>query len=62
MALSGLVHAGLRAFAPTQVAIIGGAVPTGIAVTFGYCPLASEGEGCLPHSRWSVTQAAIALR
>lgn len=39
MALSGLVYAGLWAFAPIQVAVIGGcgAVRTGIAVTFGYC-------------------------
>ena len=39
LALSGLVYAGLWAFAPTQVAIIGGcgAVILGIAVTFGYC-------------------------
>jgi hypothetical protein len=39
MALSGLVHAGLWAFAPTDVAIVGGsgAVILGIAVTLGYC-------------------------
>ena len=39
LALSGLVYAGLWAFAPTQVAIVGGcgAVILGIAVTFGSC-------------------------
>jgi len=39
MALSGLVYAGLWAFAPIPVAIIGGcgAVLAGIAVTLGYC-------------------------
>jgi hypothetical protein len=39
MALSGLVYAGLWAFAPTDVAVIGGsgAVILGIAVTLGYC-------------------------
>lgn len=39
MALSGLVYAGLWAFAPTDVAIVGGcgAVLLGIAITFGYC-------------------------
>ncbi len=39
MALSGLVYAGLWAFAPTDVAIVGGsgAVILGIAVTLGYC-------------------------
>ena len=39
MVLSGLVYAGLWAFAPIPVAIIGGcgAVVTGIAVTLGYC-------------------------
>jgi hypothetical protein len=39
MALSGLVYAGLWAFAPTEVALIGGcgAIVVGIAVTFGYC-------------------------
>lgn len=39
MALSGLVYAGLWAFAPTDVAVIGGsgAVVLGIAVTLGYC-------------------------
>lgn len=39
MALSGLVYAGLLAFAPTDVAIVGGcgAVLLGIAVTLGYC-------------------------
>jgi len=39
MALSGLVYAGLWAFAPTDVALIGGcaAIVIGIAVTFVYC-------------------------
>jgi len=39
MVLSGLVYAGLWAFAPTDVALIGGcaAVIVGIAVTVGYC-------------------------
>jgi len=39
MALSGLVYAGLWAFAPTDVALIlgCGAIVVGIAVTFGYC-------------------------
>ncbi len=39
MVLSGLVYAGLWAFAPIPVAIWGGsgAVLTGIAVTLGYC-------------------------
>jgi hypothetical protein len=39
MALSGLVYAGLWAFAPTEVALVGGcaAVILGIAVTLGYC-------------------------
>lgn len=41
MALSGLVYAGLWAFAPIPVAIVGGcaAVVAGIAVTLGYCLL-----------------------
>ncbi len=39
MVLSGLVYAGLWAFAPIPVAIVGGcaAVAAGIAVTLGYC-------------------------
>lgn len=39
MVLSGLVYAGLWAFAPIPVAITGGcgAVVAGIAVTLGYC-------------------------
>lgn len=39
MALSGLVYAGLWAFAPTDVALVlgSGAIVTGIAVTFAYC-------------------------
>ncbi|MBL0968538.1 MAG: ammonium transporter [Brevundimonas sp.] len=39
MVLSGLVYAGLWAFAPTDVAVIGGcaAVIVGIAVTVGTC-------------------------
>ena len=39
MALSGLVYAGLWAFAPHSVALIGGcgAIVAGIAVTFAYC-------------------------
>lgn len=39
LVLSGLVYAGLWAFAPTQVAAAGGslAVLLGIAVTIGYC-------------------------
>lgn len=39
MALSGLVYAGLWAFAPLDVALIGGggAIMLGIAVTIGYC-------------------------
>jgi len=39
MALSGLVYAGLWAFAPMQVALIAGsgAVLLGIAVSFAYC-------------------------
>ena len=39
LALSGLVYAGLWAFAPFQVALVGGcgAVLLGIAVTVGYC-------------------------
>ena len=39
LALSGLVYAGLWAFAPFPVALIGGcgAVAAGIVVTFGYC-------------------------
>lgn len=39
MALSGLVYAALWAFAPVEVALIGGcgAIFLGIAVTFGYC-------------------------
>lgn len=39
MVLSGLVYAGLWAFAPHDVAVIGGsaAVLIGIAVTVGYC-------------------------
>lgn len=39
LVLSGLVYAGLWAFAPIPVAIAGGtaAVIAGIAVTFGYC-------------------------
>ena len=37
--LSGIVYAGFWAFAPIQVAVIGGcgAVLLGMAVTFGYC-------------------------
>ena len=37
--LSGLVYAGLWAFAPIPVAVAGGcaAVILGMAVTFGYC-------------------------
>ena len=39
LVLSGLVYAGLWAFAPIQAAVIGGcgAVLVGIAVTLGYC-------------------------
>jgi hypothetical protein len=39
MVLSGLVYAGLWAFAPIPVAVVGGcgAVVAGIAVTLGYC-------------------------
>jgi len=39
MALSGLVYAGLWAFAPPQVAMLGGcgAILAGLAVTIGYC-------------------------
>lgn len=39
MFLSGLVYAGLWAFAPFQVALIGGcgAIIVGMAVTLGYC-------------------------
>ena len=39
LALSGLVYAGLWAFAPIPVAVVGGcgAVAAGIAVTIGYC-------------------------
>lgn len=39
MVLSGLVYAGLWAFAPMPVAVLGGigAVVAGIAVTLGYC-------------------------
>ena len=39
MALSGLVYAGLWAFAPFDVALVGGcgAILVGIAVTIGYC-------------------------
>lgn len=39
LALSGLVYAGLWAFAPFQVALFGGcaAIIVGMAVTFGYC-------------------------
>lgn len=39
LALSGLVYAGLWAFAPMSVALIGGcgAIIAGMAVTFGYC-------------------------
>ncbi len=39
MVLSGLVYAGLWAFAPFQTAVVGGcaAILLGIAVTFGYC-------------------------
>lgn len=39
MVLSGLVYAGLWAFAPIQIAVAGGcaAVIAGIAVTLGYC-------------------------
>ena len=39
MVLSGLIYAGLWAFAPHDVAVIGGsaAVLIGIAVTVGYC-------------------------
>ena len=39
LALSGLVYAGLWAFAPHDVAVIGGcaAVIAGMIVTFGYC-------------------------
>ena len=41
MVLSGLIYAGLWAFAPHDVAVIGGsaAVLIGIAVTVGYCLL-----------------------
>jgi hypothetical protein len=39
MALSGLIYAGLWAFAPIPVALAGGcvAIITGIALTIGYC-------------------------
>ena len=39
LVLSGLVYAGLWAFAPIQTAVIGGsvAIVAGIAVTLGYC-------------------------
>lgn len=39
LVLSGLIYAGLWAFAPIQTAVIGGsaAVLLGIAVTIGYC-------------------------
>jgi hypothetical protein len=39
LALSGLTYAGLWAFAPVQVAVVGGsaAVLLGMAVTLGYC-------------------------
>ena len=39
LVLSGLVYAGLWAFAPIPVAILGGAaaVIAGLAVTLGYC-------------------------
>ena len=39
MALSGLLYAGLWAFAPLDVALIAGcgAILVGMAVTFGYC-------------------------
>jgi len=39
LVLSGLIYAGLWAFAPIQTAVIGGsvAIVAGIAVTLGYC-------------------------
>jgi len=39
LAISGLIYAGLWAFAPMDTALWGGcaAVITGIVVTFGYC-------------------------
>ena len=39
MVISGLIYAGLWAFAPFQTAVIGGcaAILIGMAVTFGYC-------------------------
>lgn len=39
MVISGLIYAGLWAFAPFQTAVIGGcaAIVIGMAVTFGYC-------------------------
>jgi len=39
LVLSGLVYAGLWAFAPIPVAVVGGcaAVLSGMAVTIGYC-------------------------
>ena len=39
MALSGLTYAGLWAFAPLDVAVVGGsgAILVGLAVTIGYC-------------------------
>ncbi|WP_205685413.1 ammonium transporter [Caulobacter zeae] len=39
MALSGLVYAGLWAFAPFEVAVVGGcgAILAGLVVTIGYC-------------------------
>jgi uncharacterized membrane protein len=39
LVVSGLIYAGLWAFAPRQVALVGGmsAVVAGMAVTFGYC-------------------------
>lgn len=39
LVLSGLVYAGLWAFAPIQIAVVGGcaAVLLGMAVTIGYC-------------------------
>lgn len=39
MVISGLIYAGLWAFAPFQTALIGGcaAILIGMAVTFGYC-------------------------
>ena len=39
LAISGLIYAGLWAFAPLNVALIGGcgAIILGMAITFGYC-------------------------